>query len=848
MASTLDNGAKNKPTDADLIRIARESGLEAQQEQESLARAQRITNPRVTPEGDEVFLDAPQADAKIADNTTTVTDRAQPEGIIPGDIFEDNILSKYGNSTYNFRLFMTSEAVTHESLAFSDSIIIAETGSTGFNITDVQMDTIISPSQSTRNTFATSVVIKIIEPFGTSLLDFIRNAAASVGVFAHQNAPLWLDLRFKGYIDGFDESFQGGEFADLSDQTRTWKLRVIKVDIEMNSGGTEYTMHLVAQDEAALEDSARLLEEKIKIKATTVGEFIDQLTKLLNKYADYKINNVILDDEIKSLREYVFALPGDPIVIPNSSPKQENERRAIKRESLKAVDEPMRNWKIRGKTRDKSVKTETFVQEKDKTGNFIEKWEITFEKSTPIETIIQQVIASTEEGQSLLIFGEPNKKIAQNAKDRNPTLPSIAFVIDPTIEFISYNNIAKAYNTKITYNIRLYKTYIPVVTREHIEAAQSAKASKERIKAMIEVSDVKKIYNYMFTGENTEVLDYKVELNSTWFISLPLFRGQARTMTAISGRNIIDGESQQIDQNKSPKSLADSVRDLRNEISQLRDDIDDAADDQLATAQANLAVAQNQLNELEGRVAEQVQQPLRAGQNVIDTSSFGLASRRITLANDARAPGTATQNNRTAPVKNLNSSGSIFFAEDIDIFGDDETTNRQTDQNEQITNIGAQVSPSTAATGQNNVEGVRDENRSFFAAAINQVYGFKGQLIKLDMEIRGDPYWLGEPNSFKRLTNVAGFPDHTKADSLIILTFKFPVSLDDGGNENRDQSYTGTGLYTLKRQENGFNGVYRIFKVENSFSGGRFTQRLTGAIDPLTKEQDLISELEKSGN
>jgi len=54
-------------------------------------------------------------------------------------------------------------------------------------------------------------------------------------------------------------------------------------------------------------------------------------------------------------------------------------------------------------------------------------------------------------------------------------------------------------------------------------------------------------------------------------------------------------------------------------------------------------------------------------------------------------------------------------------------------------------------------------------------------------------------------------------------------------------------LYTLKRKENGFNGVYYITKVENSFSGGRFTQRLTGYVDPLTKEQDILNELHDDG-
>lgn len=149
---------------------------------------------------------------EIIERTTVIKTESTPPTPVKFN-FEDNVLTKYDNMQYNFRLYMTSETTTHESLAFDDIIVIAETGSTGFNIIDVQMDTIISPSKATKNSFATSVVIKLIEPFGSSLLDYMRNSAGELGVFDHRRVPVWLDLRFKGYTDGFDESYQGGELS-----------------------------------------------------------------------------------------------------------------------------------------------------------------------------------------------------------------------------------------------------------------------------------------------------------------------------------------------------------------------------------------------------------------------------------------------------------------------------------------------------------------------------------------------------------------------------------------------------------------------------------------------------------
>jgi len=213
----------------------------------------------------------------IAKNVDTDTST----NIIPG--LKPNVLSSVDNVGYNLRLYMASEKTTHETLPFDTTVIIAETGSTGFNIIDLQLDTIISPSQITKNTFATSVVVKIIEPFGTSLLDHMRNVALRLKIKDARRVPVWLDIRFKGYKQGFDNSYEGGEFADLSGETRTWRMRVKNIDVEMGKGGTEYTMHLIPQDERALENSARLLKKQIILRAILLG--LRYLVHLYSKMA-----------------------------------------------------------------------------------------------------------------------------------------------------------------------------------------------------------------------------------------------------------------------------------------------------------------------------------------------------------------------------------------------------------------------------------------------------------------------------------------------------------------------------------------------------------------------------------
>ena len=75
------------------------------------------------------------------------------------------------------------------------------------------------------------------------------------------------------------------------------------------------------------------------------------------------------------------------------------------------------------------------------------------------------------------------------------------------------------------------------ISREEIEKFQSEE-SRKRLQALVTVANVKKAYDYMFSGLNTEVLDYKIQYNFSWFLSLPLFRGQSRDPVATGGSRL----------------------------------------------------------------------------------------------------------------------------------------------------------------------------------------------------------------------------------------------------------------------------------------------------------------------
>lgn len=774
---------------------------------------------------------------------------------------EDNILTKFDTMTYNFRLFMTGELATGATLSTEDIVVIAETGSTGFNITDVDIKNIISPSLLTRNSYATNLKITIIEPHGNSLLDRMKNAAKSLGVIDHKDVPLWFTISFKGYTQGEnhgENSHDGGiPTGELSEETRIWQIKLRRIEAEINKGGTEYILTAIPLNEQGMGDAARRLEKKIQIDAFDLKEFFENLSKELNNNENYSTQNEKARDDTQRIRKYGFSLPrGDELNFAKITA------------STKIND--MATWEIRGENIADNKRTESFLSEDGK-----RKWKITFGAGTAIEAIIQEIIGTTVEGQSLALYGEKRGNITdiKPNEPREPTKPSVIFTVDPTVDITSYNGVARAYNTLNIYHIRPYLTFQPILSRKQIEDSLEERKSKERFAKQLRVTNIRKIYEYMFTGLNTEVLDYKIKFDRTWFLSLPIFQGQNRNAVAISS-GFIDESKADLRVIQEATIRNDAIIDLDTKIKEsdtaFAGVLDPSQLGSLAEQRSRLDTEQRELLDQAraGRFdlisAQQRREALRRqsieeGARRIDTSTFGLGAirlqtdivdnggnvdlllgdeNRILISDDERELVNDIKNRARS---NQSIRGSIFFTEDSDrleqgIAGPDTSKN----ENQSHNNVGSEISP-TVHSSETGIEGTVSKGRSFFSAIMNQIYGQKGQMRMIEMTIRGDPYWLGEPDILKRLTIAdANSRDITRSDSLILMTFAFPNGINDGG-ENRDDSFAGTGLYNIDRKENGFNGVYYIRQVESKFSNGKFTQKLIGHADILTQESDVIN-------
>lgn len=136
------------------------------------------------------------------------------------------------------------------------------------------------------------------------------------------------------------------------------------------------------------------------------------------------------------------------------------------------------------------------------------------------------------------------------------------------------------------------------------------------------------------------------------------------------------------------------------------------------------------------------------------------------------------------------------------------------------------------------------------------ISGNSADLVTVDLEIMGDPYWLvdsGMGNYFSgtsaptaQITN-DGSMNYESGNIYIYLTFRTPADINET-----------TGLYdfSVAGKESPFGGIYRVNMCENYFSDGMWKQklkclRMPGPQGPeanKTTQGDVASVISKAGS
>ena len=159
--------------------------------------------------------------------------------------------------------------------------IEANAGITGeYYIDDVEIDSIIAPSQKTKQTNATSLTFAVHEPYSMGMfLQSLYEAALQGGHTNYLDAPYLLDLNFIGYDSD-------GNASNAPRARRMFPLKFTNVTFEVSAGGSVYKVEAIPWNDQALSDETQTVKEDFDIKGETLAELLqtgpESLSALMN--------------------------------------------------------------------------------------------------------------------------------------------------------------------------------------------------------------------------------------------------------------------------------------------------------------------------------------------------------------------------------------------------------------------------------------------------------------------------------------------------------------------------------------------------------------------------------------
>lgn len=404
------------------------------------------------------------------------------------------------------------------------------------------------------------------------------------------------------------------------------------------------------------------------------------------------------------------------------------------------------------------------------------KWNMTFTPGTTVDVMINNIIKSSPDYQAYSRRGSvPNGKV--DDADQLKTMHKIVITATNASggTYGDVNDIGI-----MTYTVQSAKT---VAATEQIEYQQSAEIMPAITQQLSSNGMLKKRYFYVFTGRNDQIINLDLKFNLAWYIDAPVNAGQYNGNGTVGVGEV----NSNIQDNPSLEPTFKERYALINAT---------PASTPVYTGNAPPITIRRGNDSPPGVVTD-----------AVPAFSSGI---------DAFVAKETTRKEKEREKVAFNESSAIRFVEDA-LVGV---------SNEQLI---AAISANTASVGSNSNDGsgvnqVKGIGRPYVNSLFSAAFGAQGELTKIEMKIKGDPYWLGPT-----MTTGIALPTEVGAP-FFVLSVKSPdlYNVDSG----------------LAPPIGGYqDGLYRVICVDNEFIAGAFHQTLFAVIDP--RSADLVLPEEK---
>ena len=403
---------------------------------------------------------------------------------------------------------------------------------TEYYIEDLEINSIISPGPLVRQTNATTFSFKVIEPYSMGI--FLETLANSVENREDQDRPNYASQPFLLMIEfvGFDTN--GNRIP--TEVKRYIPLKLDSIEFDVNSGGSVYDISAYAYSEYALADEVQAVPDDLKLRGSNIHEALQKgeqsLTTILNdKQLELKDSGnkqaadsyvIIFPEDTASEDDAFSSSVQDPVGATSVPPQIGATIQAVVDGGLDlqaieefADNEANLNIIGRSKLRDEifdsgtsdvrdaeTVDDPNQPQTTKSTDNVIN-----IKKGTRIQEIIEAFVQESEYG----------KKLAEEADNEGMISywriePEVYEIVNPANEK-QRGSAAKVF----VYRVVEYKVHASRIVSPSKKSPGLAAIRKR----------IPKEYNYLYSGQNDDIIDFNIRFNSAFFQALQfdLFQG-----------------------------------------------------------------------------------------------------------------------------------------------------------------------------------------------------------------------------------------------------------------------------------------------------------------------------------
>jgi hypothetical protein len=704
----------------------------------------------------------PQSNLIQSKDATAILD-----GLINGSQYRDNILSRLPQTAYHWRLFMTRDVdqmfvgappkvITDlfKKVDAMQQVTIAETALTTYDISDVEVKAAVGSDFQSRSSRTTEITMTIVEPNGVSFLDSLRNAAGQVNVRNYMKCPYYLELTFKGYND--DGTIVPSIHPDDQPNGGRWlySVQITNIETNLTAGGGSYVLTMIPMANIAFDNKFHNAPEMFVARGGTVGEMFRSVADCMNKTWAKRLGDP--KNEVVKFDFKFHKIAKDGIVDPDTM-------------QLKPEKIEFNHIRDLGMDVDNDVPT------------------LHVPRGTSISQIADTIFSNCETAQKLAKDSKADDNSPDDSADRvnaKGYRESLLLRAEPDVQTTGYDFLTGEYCHAFTYHIFGFETQSPILSRTQVKNASDPTVQKAMVTSLAGKGFLRKRYDYLYSGLNTEVLDFDLKFNMKWAVALP--------------RLINYNFEQNITHSKYDRAArAAGFGDAMDRYTQAYDELQKSTEDAQALKDSKTASAAD-ISKADLDVAKKKQ--------VLAEQSAVIRSARIDAKKEFLS--------KHPYDPSLDSKRD--FAEDL---SQDTLPNP-------ISIIPSGEEEAREQSGDGMV-GQSHPGKAIYGTILNQVYGMiTDQFQQIDLEIRGDPYWIG-PGSFEESISRnndtpihSSYVDYRSGANTFLLEFRYPVKSDSDGAPVLQANETVTG-------------IYQVATIVHSFKNGQFTQRVSALRLPL---------------